>query len=48
VLCCGSRTYRSQVPADFPLSDKRKSGLLPPTFNVGSVSGFEVRQPYYS
>jgi LPS-assembly protein len=31
----------------FPLSDKRKSGLLPPTFNVGSVSGFEVRQPYY-
>ena len=31
----------------FPLSDKRKSGLLPPTFNLGSVNGFEVRQPYY-
>ena len=31
----------------FPLSDKRKSGLLPPTLNLGSVNGFEVRQPYY-
>ncbi len=31
----------------FPLSDKRKSGLLPPTFNIGSVNGFELRQPYY-
>ena len=31
----------------FPLSDKRKSGLLPPTFNVSSVDGFSVRQPYY-
>ncbi len=31
----------------FPLSDKRKSGLLPPTLNVGSVNGVEVRQPYY-
>lgn len=31
----------------FPLSDKRKSGLLPPTLNVSSVDGFSVRQPYY-
>ena len=31
----------------FPLSDKRKSGLLPPTFNLDSTSGFEVSQPYY-
>lgn len=31
----------------FPLSDKRKSGLLPPTLNLSSVDGFEVRQPYY-
>ena len=31
----------------FPLSDKRKSGFLPPTLGLGSVNGFEVRQPYY-
>ncbi|WP_341909090.1 LPS-assembly protein LptD [Polaromonas sp. YR568] len=31
----------------FPLSDKRKSGLLPPTIATSSVSGFEYRQPYY-
>ena len=31
----------------FPLSDKRKSGLLPPTFNLDSVSGLIVEQPYY-
>ena len=31
----------------FPLSDKRKSGLLPPTFNVDNVSGLMVEQPYY-
>ena len=31
----------------FPLSDKRKSGLLPATFNVDSVSGLMVEQPYY-
>ena len=36
------------VPAiSFPLSDKRKSGLLPPTFGLDSVSGFEYAQPYY-
>ena len=31
----------------FPLSNKRKSGLLPPTFNVDSTSGVMVSQPYY-
>lgn len=31
----------------FPLSDKRKSGLLPPTVSMGSTNGFELRQPYY-
>ena len=31
----------------FPLSDKRKSGLLAPTIGLGSVNGFEYRQPYY-
>jgi len=31
----------------FPLSDKRKSGLLPPTLGVSSLNGFEIRQPYY-
>lgn len=36
------------VPAmSFPLSDKRKSGLLPPTFGLDNVSGFEYTQPYY-
>ncbi|MDQ3058962.1 MAG: LPS-assembly protein LptD [Pseudomonadota bacterium] len=31
----------------FPLSDKRKSGFLPPTLGLDSVNGFEYRQPYY-
>ncbi len=31
----------------FPTGDKRKSGLLPPTFNVDSTSGLMVTQPYY-
>ncbi|WP_309827411.1 LPS-assembly protein LptD [Paracidovorax wautersii] len=31
----------------FPLSDRRKSGLLPPTVGLDSVSGFEYSQPYY-
>ena len=31
----------------FPLSDKRKSGLLPPSINIDSTSGLEVSQPYY-
>lgn len=36
------------IPAiSFPLSDKRKSGLLPPTIGIDSISGFEYSQPYY-
>lgn len=31
----------------FPLSDKRKSGLLPPTFGLDSTSGATLNQPYY-
>lgn len=31
----------------FPLSDKRKSGFLPPTIGVDNLNGFEYRQPYY-
>ena len=31
----------------FPLSGKRKSGLLPPTVNIDSTSGLEVSTPYY-
>ncbi|OJX32764.1 MAG: LPS biosynthesis protein [Burkholderiales bacterium 68-12] len=31
----------------FPLSDKRKSGLLPPTLGLDSTNGFEYAQPYY-
>jgi LPS-assembly protein len=31
----------------FPLSDDRKSGLLPPTIGLDNVSGLEFTQPYY-
>lgn len=31
----------------FPLSDKRKSGLLPPTIGLDNLSGVEYAQPYY-
>lgn len=31
----------------FPLSDKRKSGLLPPTFVLDSISGVTLSTPYY-
>ena len=31
----------------FPLSDRRKSGFLPPTLGLDSVSGVEVAVPYY-
>jgi LPS-assembly protein len=31
----------------FPLSDRRKSGLLPPTFNIDNRSGTELTLPYY-
>ncbi|MGH8601822.1 MAG: LPS-assembly protein LptD, partial [Gammaproteobacteria bacterium] len=32
---------------NFPISDKRKSGLLPPTFGTSSNSGADFRIPYY-
>ncbi len=36
------------VPAiSFPLSDKRKSGLLPPSVGVSTVNGVEAVVPYY-
>jgi LPS-assembly protein len=36
------------VPAlSFPLSDRRKSGLLPPTIGLDSLSGAELTIPYY-
>jgi LPS-assembly protein len=31
----------------FPLSDKRKSGMLPPTIGIDSVSGVALTVPYY-
>jgi LPS-assembly protein len=31
----------------FPLSDRRKSGVLPPTINIDSQSGLELTLPYY-
>lgn len=31
----------------FPLSDKRRSGFLPPTMGVDSINGSEVVLPYY-
>lgn len=36
------------IPAlSFPLSDKRKSGLLPPTVGLDNLNGLEITQPYY-
>ncbi len=36
------------VPAiSFPLSERRKSGLLPPTLGVDNVNGAELSVPYY-
>jgi len=31
----------------FPLSDKRKSGVLPPTYTLDTVSGVALTVPYY-
>ncbi|MEO5672917.1 MAG: LPS assembly protein LptD, partial [Ramlibacter sp.] len=31
----------------FPLTDKRKSGLLPPTIGLGNLNGAEFSLPYY-
>lgn len=36
------------IPAiSFPLTDKRKSGLLPPVIGLGTDNGIEIAQPYY-
>jgi LPS-assembly protein len=36
------------VPAlSFPLSERRKSGLLPPTVGIDSLNGAELTLPYY-
>ena len=36
------------VPSlSFPLSEKRKSGVLPPTIGIDNVSGLELTLPYY-
>lgn len=32
---------------EFPLSDERRSGLLPPNISVDNIGGLEVTQPYY-
>ena len=34
-------------PVEFPLSDERKSGLLPPNIGVDNIGGLEYTQPYY-
>lgn len=34
-------------PLTFPLSNDRKSGLLPPVIGVHNVNGFEIVQPWY-
>lgn len=31
----------------FPLTDARKSGWLPPNFDIDNASGFELSEPYY-
>jgi LPS-assembly protein len=36
------------LPAlSFPLSDKRKSGFLPPTLGLDNINGVEISVPYY-
>lgn len=32
---------------DFPLSEKRKSGFLPPTVGIDNLSGLDLTLPYY-
>ena len=34
-------------PFSFPITEKRKSGLLGPVFGIDTVSGFELATPYY-
>lgn len=32
---------------EFPLTDERKSGLLPPSVGADNIGGLEITQPYY-
>jgi len=34
-------------PLSFPITEKRKSGFLPPLFGIDSANGFELGTPYY-
>lgn len=49
----GGKLYFKGVPLlaapylSFPISEKRKSGLLPPTINLTNISGLELTLPYY-
>lgn len=49
----GGVLYFKDVPilaapyAEFPLSNQRRSGFLPPSVNLSNRSGFEFAQPYY-
>ncbi len=40
-------TILSLPEFSFPISDKRKSGFLPPSLAQDSISGLEYTQPYY-
>jgi len=35
------------MPISFPLSEKRKSGMLPPTIGLDNANGLELSTPYY-
>ncbi len=35
------------LPISFPLTEKRKSGLLPPTIGLDNANGLEISAPYY-
>lgn len=35
------------LPISFPLSERRKSGFLPPTLSLDSVNGSQLTVPYY-
>ncbi len=35
------------LPISFPLSEKRKSGMLPPAIGLDNANGLEVSTPYY-
>ena len=35
------------LPISFPLTEKRKSGMLPPTIGLDNANGLELSTPYY-